>query len=291
MWIIYRHIAPNGKSYIGQTLQSPDDRWKDGFGYLKTRTKFAKAIIDFGWSTFKHEILETDIPTIEIANEREIYWIEYYNSYYNGYNSTLGGSGLKDGKHIYKIDMLDLSVICEYSSIAAAGREYGTAKEKCISDCCERKMHSSCGFYWCYTEDFNENWTPIEKSKFSSGNERPVCQISPDNLEIIHTFNSCAEASKALGITTINAAAIGSQNKAGGFYWCYVEDYPTWTPPVRKSTGNRRKVGQFDKDNNLIAEFESAAAAARAIGGDPSGIGKVCRGQKTMAYGYIWKFI
>ena len=162
MWIIYRHIAPNGKSYIGQTLQSPDDRWKDGFGYLKTRTKFAKAIIDFGWSAFKHEILETDIPTIEIANEREIYWIEYYNSYYNGYNSTLGGSGLKDGKHIYKIDMLDLSVICEYSSIAAAGREYGTAKEKCISDCCERKMHSSCGFYWCYTEDFNENESYIE---------------------------------------------------------------------------------------------------------------------------------
>lgn len=110
-------------------------------------------------------------------------------------------------------------------------------------------------------------------------------------MEIIHTFGSCAEASKALGITTVNAAAIGSQNKAGGFYWCYAEDYPTWTPPVRKSTGNKRKVGQFDKDNNLIAEFESAAAAARAIGGDSSGIGKVCRGQKTMAYGYIWKFM
>ena len=76
MWSIYRHIAPDGKSYIGQTIQSVDDRWDDGFGYLKTKTKFAKAIIKFGWDAFRHEILERDIPTIEMANERETYWIE-----------------------------------------------------------------------------------------------------------------------------------------------------------------------------------------------------------------------
>ena len=291
MWTIYRHIAPNGKSYIGQTNQKPEERWDNGFGYLQSKTKFAKAIMEFGWSSFTHEILETNIFTAEEANKKEIFWIEYYNSYYDGYNSTLGGSGLKDGKHIYKIDMLDLSIICEYSSIAAASREYGAAKEKCISDCCERKSHSSCGFYWCYIEDYNENWTPMEKSKFSNGNERPVCQISPDTLEIIHTFNSCAEASKAIGVKTINAAAIGNQNKAGGFYWCYAEDYPSWIPPMRTSIGNKRKVGQFNKKGELIAEFESIAAAGRTINGDPSNIGKVCRGQQLQAYGYIWKFL
>ena len=44
------------------------------------------------------EIIEDDIPTKEEANNREIYWISYYDSYKNGYNSTPGGEcgpGLK----------------------------------------------------------------------------------------------------------------------------------------------------------------------------------------------------
>lgn len=30
---------------------------------------------------------------IDKASEREIYWINYFNSYKNGYNATLGGDG------------------------------------------------------------------------------------------------------------------------------------------------------------------------------------------------------
>lgn len=37
------------------------------------------------------EIIEDNIETQEEANNREIYWISYYNSFHNGYNSTPGG--------------------------------------------------------------------------------------------------------------------------------------------------------------------------------------------------------
>jgi DNA invertase Pin-like site-specific DNA recombinase len=37
---------------------------------------------------FVEEIEET-----EELDDREIYWIKYYNSYENGYNATLGGGG------------------------------------------------------------------------------------------------------------------------------------------------------------------------------------------------------
>jgi len=30
------------------------------------------------------------------VNEREKYWIKFYDSYYNGYNATLGGEGRKE---------------------------------------------------------------------------------------------------------------------------------------------------------------------------------------------------
>lgn len=36
-------------------------------------------------------IIEDNITTQDLANEREIYWINYYNSYKEGYNSAPGG--------------------------------------------------------------------------------------------------------------------------------------------------------------------------------------------------------
>ena len=49
----------------------------------------------YGIEHFKVE--EVEKCSDEDAYKREIYWIEYYNSYKDGYNATLGG----DGKNIY----------------------------------------------------------------------------------------------------------------------------------------------------------------------------------------------
>lgn len=49
----------------------------------------------YGIQNFIFEILEADIPTEEELNEREKYYIQYYNStsHNNGYNVALGGDG------------------------------------------------------------------------------------------------------------------------------------------------------------------------------------------------------
>ena len=45
----------------------------------------------YGIENFHIELIEeTDIP-----EEKEVYWIEYYGSFKNGYNATLGGDGKK----------------------------------------------------------------------------------------------------------------------------------------------------------------------------------------------------
>lgn len=99
-YIIYRHINKiNGKSYIGLTCQKAKLRWKNGTGYNKdTQPVFYNAIQKYGWENFDHEILETDINSLEKANERERYWIAYYHTWIydsncNGYNNTQGGDG------------------------------------------------------------------------------------------------------------------------------------------------------------------------------------------------------
>ena len=95
-WCIYKHVnKANGKIYIGQTRKSLQERWKNGKGY-GSRTRFSQAIAKYGWDGFIHEVIEENIESQEYANEREIYWINYYNSYdcNYGYNMTPGGHSL-----------------------------------------------------------------------------------------------------------------------------------------------------------------------------------------------------
>ena len=48
-----------------------------------------------GTENFEIELIEE--ISIDKLSEREMYWIEKYNSYHNGYNATKGG----DGKQLY----------------------------------------------------------------------------------------------------------------------------------------------------------------------------------------------
>lgn len=101
---IYRHWIINDKgivkSYIGQVYnRAPEQRWKkDGSGY-KARGgshKMSRAIEKYGWDSFEHEILlKIECETLEELvfwlDEWERFYIEKYNSFCNGYNSTTGG--------------------------------------------------------------------------------------------------------------------------------------------------------------------------------------------------------
>lgn len=84
----------NQKSYIGMTYNTIEERWKQHQYDANKRNLIEKrplyrAIVKYGISHFHIEqIEETDIP-----EERERYWIEYYGTFKNGYNATLGGDG------------------------------------------------------------------------------------------------------------------------------------------------------------------------------------------------------
>ena len=83
----------NGKMYIGCTSQqNPERRWKNGKAY-KTCTYFNHAIQKYGWDNFEHNIIEEGMFTEAYANEREDYWINYYDTKNptKGYNINSGG--------------------------------------------------------------------------------------------------------------------------------------------------------------------------------------------------------
>jgi group I intron endonuclease len=81
----------NDKCYIGQTQNTVEERWKEHIYDSQFKDfKFYRAIRKYGSENFKVEVLE-EVSTTQELNEREKFWIQYYDSYKNGYNSTLGG--------------------------------------------------------------------------------------------------------------------------------------------------------------------------------------------------------
>ena len=78
----------NGKSYIGQS--NDIERRFDEHKY-KNDLIIDKAIQKYGAAAFKFEVIEQ--CSLEQLDEREIYWIAYYNTFKGfGYNCNAGGS-------------------------------------------------------------------------------------------------------------------------------------------------------------------------------------------------------
>lgn len=93
--IIYKHTSPSGKSYIGQTKYSLKERFKQHIIEANNKESdymFHQAIRKYGSENFKSEILEI-IEDYNDIDEREKYWISYYDTFNNGYNMTEGGYG------------------------------------------------------------------------------------------------------------------------------------------------------------------------------------------------------
>lgn len=85
----------NGRMYIGQAVDIAS-RWKEhckcGLGIGSTgymTNKFYKALHDTGIENFTFEVLEL-CPKANL-NDREFYWIDFYNATTFGYNSKIGG--------------------------------------------------------------------------------------------------------------------------------------------------------------------------------------------------------
>ena len=83
----------NNKIYIGLSTKSVEK----STNYLGSGEMQRRAIKKHGKENFIKEILEDGISCMQILSEREIYWINKYNStdHSIGYNITKGGEGFK----------------------------------------------------------------------------------------------------------------------------------------------------------------------------------------------------
>jgi group I intron endonuclease len=124
-WIYKITNNINNKVYIGQTTSTLRARWIKHCNVAKNGrdgqapTGIDGAIRKYGEENFVLEAIE-QCP-IEELNDKEIYWINFYNSYNTGYNLTLGGGG----SQLYSFDLLTVKEkYAELGTIKALSKYY-----------------------------------------------------------------------------------------------------------------------------------------------------------------------
>jgi hypothetical protein len=92
----------NGKSYIGYTKYTPEQRFQN---HLKLKPNFAKCNTKFYRALQKYSKDQFELSTLfqseikEEALEKEKYYIKYYNTIKEGYNTHEGGLGGNTGAY------------------------------------------------------------------------------------------------------------------------------------------------------------------------------------------------
>ena len=127
-----------------------------------------------------------------------------------------------------------------------------------------------------------------------------VCEID-STKNIINIWNSLAEAGEDTGLDRFKISNVcnGTRLTTGNRTFRFLDDENQIIEPeakVNKAQSNRitktsRRVGAYDKDNNLIQEFDSLQLAAQFCGGNSSTISAVCRGKRNSHKNYIWRYL
>lgn len=201
-YIVYEHIFPNNKRYIGITCRSPKKRWKGGkYGYLHNRYMI-NAISKYGWENVKHNILFEDL-TKEEAENKEIELIAEFDltNREKGYNIETGG---KSANRITEETRLLLHQKCSGKNNARYGVEVSLETR-------EKMRKAKLGKKEPYSQRYNK--------MVSSG--RRTLQFSLDG-KFIKEWYSAREASRQCHCNVYQCCN-GHQKTAGGYIWKYKE--------------------------------------------------------------------
>lgn len=214
----------NGVIYIGLSTDI-QKRWKrhkyDFKNNIHENQYFQRAWDKYGESSFIFEIIEE--CSRDLLNEREIFWIDYYNSYKIGYNLTIGGKG-KFGYHL--TDETKNKIRKNRKNF----RHTIETKNKISEMQTGRRL----------TSQWKTNISNSHKKNIASGKIIPNTINLTNHIEktkkkikcynkdgsIIGVYNSIHDAGNALKIEPTNICKVlkGKYNTSNGLTFCYVDE-------------------------------------------------------------------
>ena len=290
MGCVYMRTAPSGKSYIGQTIKSEIERWKEhcSVAYLEGSSCYhyplSRAIRKYGKENFECTILEDNIFDVNLLHELEMFWISYYDTFNTGLNATIGG----DGNAIYDPNktielweqgycVRDICLLLNISS-GAALRHLG-------------KTSAECKYRGPVYESKN-----LEKYLQNRNIGKSVCISCFDMTtgEYIKTFHSYYEAKIALNVNSsspIMRAVNGQTKSAYGYYWRKGNSTNKLSDICFKNLDIRNKpIKKYVVCEETNTMYENASCADKLTHICYRSILEACKGYQKTAGGLHWHF-
>ena len=253
---IYCDLENISNVYIGKTERTVKERFQEHIQDAMSghrNFKLHNAIRKYGPEHFHYDILG-EYPDEEL-NSQEIYWIEFYDSYINGWNSTWGGDGnvkwtpeMREQqseimKNYYKIHDISIETRRKLSEKTKERWNDPEYKErlrqsqlKSYAENPERREIQRINNIKRYedplehkksSEGQQRRWTdPLEHKKASEGHIKSHGKkVRCVETQII--YNCIADACEAMGrkrtATNISSVLHGQKKTAFGYHWELIE--------------------------------------------------------------------
>lgn len=202
----------NGKIYIGQTVGTLEGRWARHCCPSSGCTALHRAINKYGNENFTVEQID-NASTPDELNEKEVYWINHFNSFApNGYNLSEGGNGCRGYKHSEETKRL----LSEMKK-GKAGTPHTDEWKKAMSERQKGGSHPHKGHP--LSEEQKRFLSDSHKGK---PNPKKYKRVFCVDLGVI--YESVQSASKVVGkSTTAIINSIKRGNRCCGMRWEYVE--------------------------------------------------------------------
>lgn len=277
----------NGDMYIGLTTKKFRVRQVKHLSLVRKPRKndsnayFHNAIRKYGADNFKWEIIDIapeadEESMLMYLSEREKFWIEFYDTYNNGYNLTKGGQGTLGRYHTDE----------SKSKISKAKKGVSVHTEESKRKLSEASSGENHPFWGKFSKD--------------APRKRNVIQLTLEG-EYVATYPTIKDAHKVFNQDGDGASIVqcckGKYNSIFGFRWMYESDYKLYLKGELKLKDfearkhGKRPIVQLTLDGEYIAEFETAKEYAISIGKkDGAVITGVCRGRYKTAYGFKWMY-
>ncbi len=277
MYIVYKHTnSITGKSYIGITSKSMENRWKrhvilaNSKQCRVTHTAFAQAIKKYGASddVWSHDIIHTcDSKDEACMYEKQM--IKDHNTLSpNGYNITLGG----EGRFGPMSDDAKKKIIEYCRSEKGRKRNREAQIQRYTNNPSLRLFRAELTRDIMSRDGMKEK---ISKAVQKSMNSNEV-------KENIRLANSDSDTKKRKSNSAKNA---WQSEKTRAKHQIALENR------IRNGALNNRPVHQISAETSaIIATFVSASQAARETGVHKSSILKCLKGRGRHAGGYIWLY-
>ena len=197
----------NNKIYIGKTNRDISIRFQEHIDSSNSinspsyNSHLHRAFRKYGIENFSIDKIEE--VSEELINEREKYWIKYYNSYNSGYNMTLGGEG-----NLKYTDEEVLELWNEGYSLAEIERELGFS---------HGNVNNRIKQLGITKEEIDKR----AQEKLMKINSHPVLQFDKNGI-FIKEWNTAEEAARCLRLSSgsnIRSCCRGKIKTAYGFVW------------------------------------------------------------------------